>query len=79
MKQGGVNPAIFKGLSGYTSEAIFGNYSSTYGELMAKGMVDVYKIAVDRGLTDVFIDIGCGVGKCLAWAALCWDSRRSSV
>jgi SAM-dependent methyltransferase len=69
LKEGGVNPDIFRGVSGYVKkEILMRDYANTYGELMGKGMIDIWNIAVDKGLTHVFLDIGCGVGKCLVWA-----------
>ena len=71
LKQGGIDSNIFKGISGYSHRDLLNiQYSTTYGELMGEGMMTVWDIAVKRGLTDVFLDLGCGIGKCLALAVV---------
>lgn len=61
---------IYQDLSGYTSSK-HDTYNLTYGEITLDGMNNIVKYLDDNNIRkDIFIDLGCGIGKSLMMARM---------
>jgi hypothetical protein len=73
----GVDPHLFDGVDGYKYDLNkyrhlkeSNGYSFTYGEIFTAGVRNIYDLGFEMGMTDVFIDMGSGVGKAIICAKL---------
>jgi hypothetical protein len=61
---------IYKDLNGYISSK-HDTYNLTYGEITLDGMNNIVKYLDDNNIRkDIFIDLGCGIGKSLIMAKM---------
>lgn len=64
--------SLFDNLSGYKShhKVYDKSYVTTYGEIQYTAIEEIYKLAVQHGADNAFIDFGCGIGKGIIMALL---------
>jgi hypothetical protein len=68
----GIDPHLFDGVDGYKYDLQkyrhlkeSEGYCFTYGEIFTTGVRNIYDLGFEMGVTDVFVDMGCGVGKAI--------------